>query len=60
MINYISNGEVTIILLTVGSIKKISLYKMSYFQEQYTRCKNKIKVELDVPSYAKKFDLKRC
>ena len=33
---------------------------MSYFQEQYTRCKNKIKVELDVPSYAKKFDLKRC
>ena len=31
---------------------------MSYFQEQYTHCKNKIKVELDVLSYAKKFDLK--
>ena len=42
-----SNGKVMIILLTVGLIKKISLYKMSYFPEPYTRSKKK--VELAMP-----------
>ena len=41
------NGKVTITLLTVGLIKKISLYKMSWFPEPDTRNKNEINVELD-------------
>ena len=35
-----------VILVIVGSIKKILLYKTSYFPEPYTRSKNKIKAEL--------------
>ena len=41
MINYMSNGKVTIIHLIAGLIKKISLYKMSYFPEQYGHSKSK-------------------
>ena len=52
-----SNGKAIIILLTVGMRKKM-LYKMSYFQEQYNLCKNKIKVELYLSNYATKYDLK--
>ena len=40
------NGKNMIILLTVELIKKMLLYKMSYFIEPYTLSKNKIKVEL--------------
>ena len=47
-----------IILLTIGLIKKILLYKMSYFPERCIRRKNKIKVKLDLPNYATKSDLK--
>ena len=47
-----------IILLTVGLIKKTSLYKMSYFPELHTRSKIKIKVELDLPNYGKNAALK--
>ena len=36
-----------IIYLIVVLIKKILLYKMSYFPEPYNHIKNKIKVELD-------------
>ena len=32
---------------------------MSYFSEPYTYNKNKIKVELDLPIYARKSDFKR-
>ena len=32
----------------VGLLKKIQLYKMSYFLEPYTHSKNKIEVELDL------------
>ena len=46
-----------IIYLKVRIIKKILLYKFSYFSEPYTRDKNK-KVELDLSNYATKFDLK--
>ena len=47
-----------IIHLIVGLIKKISLYKMSYFSEQYTPSKNKIKLELHLSNYATKSALK--
>ena len=50
------NGKVMLILLTVGLIKKISLYKTSYFPEPHTN-KNKIEVNLDLPNYATKSDL---
>ena len=40
------NGKDMIILLIVGLIKMISLYKMSYSPEPYTHCKNKIEVGL--------------
>ena len=58
-----SSAKVMIILLTVGLIKKISLYKMSYFIKSYTLNKNKIKVDLknatgvDISNFAKKHDL---
>ena len=53
-----SNGKVKIVILTAGLIKKISLYKMSYFPELCTLNKNKIKVELDLSNYVTKSDLK--
>ena len=55
-----SNLKVIIILLKVGFIKKISLYKMSYFPEPYTRRKSEIKVELDLSNYATKSNLKNA
>ena len=53
-----TNGKAVIIILAVGFIKKISLYRMSYFPKPYTRSKNKIKVKLDLSNYATKFHLK--
>ena len=55
-----SNGKFMIIHLIVGLIKKILLYKMSFFPEPYTRSKNKIKIELDFSDYATKSDLKNA
>ena len=52
-----SNGKAMVILVIVGSIKKILLYKTSYFPEPYTRSKNKIKAELYLSNYATKSDL---
>ena len=52
------NGKTMIIHLIVGLIKKISLYKMSYFPEPYTHRKSKITVKLDQSNYATKSDLK--
>ena len=40
-----SNRKVMLIHLIVASIKKILLYKMSYFPEPYTRNK---KIELEI------------
>ena len=54
-----SDGNAMIILLIVGLIKKISFYKMSYFSEPYTHSKNKIKVQLELPNYVTKSDLKK-
>ena len=48
------------IVLTVGLMKKISLYKMSYFPEPYTRSKSKIKLELHLHNSAIKSDLKNA
>ena len=42
--------------LTVGLIKRISLYKITYFLEPYTLSKSKVKAELDLPNYATKSD----
>ena len=52
------NGKTMTIHLIVGLIKKISLYKMSYFPEPYTHRKSKITVKLDQSNYATKSDLK--
>ena len=54
----VSGGKVMIICLTVGSIKRISLYKMIYYPEPGSHSKKKIKNELDLSNYATKFDLK--
>ena len=53
-----SNEKTMVILLTVGLMKKIYLYKMSYFPDSYTRSKNKIKVKIDFSNDATKSDLK--
>ena len=55
-----SNGKVTLIVLTVGLIQKISLYKMSYFPEPCTHKINKILNELDLPNYATNSNLKNA
>ena len=52
------NGKNMIILLTAGLIKKILLYKISYFTESHAHSKNKIKVELGLPKCTRKSDLK--
>ena len=57
VINYMSNGQVVIVHLIVELIKKILLYKVSYFAEP-THSKNKIKIDLNLFSYETKSDLK--
>ena len=60
--SYMLNGKAAMILLIVGLVNKISLYKMSYFPKRHTHSKNKMEVELDLSNYATKYDLKmqRC
>ena len=55
-----SNGKVMIIHLIVGLIKKILLYKLSYFPDPYTHSKNEIKVEVDFSNFATKSDVKNA
>ena len=53
------SGKVMVIHLTVGSIKKMLLYKMSqYFPRPHDPSGGNIKVELDLSCYATKADLK--
>ena len=59
MINYRSNGKVTIIHLIVGLIKKI-YNKIRYYPEPYSRSTSQIKVELDVSNYGTKSNLKNA
>ena len=54
-----SNGKIMITVLIIDLIKKILLYKMSYYPKPYTRGKKKMKAELDLSNYATKFDLKK-
>ena len=49
-----------IIHLIVGWVKRILLYKMSYFPKPHDHSKNEIEVELDLSSYAKISDLKNA
>ena len=51
------NGKTTIILLTVGLIKKIQLCKTSYFPEPHTHNRKYI---FDLPNYGAKVDLKKA
>ena len=53
-----SNGKVMMIYLSVGLIKKILLYKMSYFPEPYTCSKIEVEVEFNLSNYATKSDVK--
>ena len=55
-----SNEKAMIILLIVGLTKMILLHKMSYFTESYGHSKHKVKVELVLPKYATKSNLKRA
>ena len=54
-----SNGKATIILLTVGLIKKILLCKMRCFPEPHTCSKNKMQVELDFSNCETRSDLQK-
>ena len=54
------NGKASIIPLTNGLIKKMLLYKMSYFCELYTHSKSKIKFILDSANYATKSSFKNA
>ena len=55
-----SNEKAAMTILTVGLIKKIKLYKMSYFPEQLIHIKNEIEVDIDLSNYATKSDLKNA
>ena len=46
-----------IVLFTVGLIKNIFLWKLSYFAEPYICNKNKIKAEFDYCNYTRESDL---
>ena len=54
-----SNGKVMIIHLTVGLIKKILLYKVTYFPEIHSHSKSEIKADSNLSNYVTKYDLKK-
>ena len=60
MIYYMLNGKASIIHLTIGLIKMMLLYKMSYFRELHTHSKNKIEFILDSANYATKSSFKNA
>ena len=57
MINYMLNGKVAIVLLTLRLIKKNIIQMSEYFPEPKS-LKRWVKVELDLSSYVIKSDLK--
>ena len=59
VIKLILNGEIMIIHLIVGLIKKTLLYKLTYFTE-FDHSKNKLRVCLSLPNCALKPDLKEA
>ena len=57
MPNYILNGKVMIIPLTVKLIKKMSIYKMSqYFPKPFQCSGGNMNVELSLSNYATEAD----
>ena len=57
MPNYILNGKVMIIPLTVKLIKKMSIYKMSqYFPKPFQCSGGNMNVELNLSNYATEAD----
>ena len=54
-----SNGKAMISHLIVALIKRILLYKVSYFAEP-VHSKSNAKVELDLSNYATRSDLKNA
>ena len=57
MINYVLNGKAKI-LLTAG-LKKKTIWMSEYFPEPIS-FEETVKVELDLPGYAKKNRFKKC
>ena len=55
-----SNGKVIIILLIAGLIKRTFYKKSQYFPKPYRSFDGNVTVELDLSSYAIKFDLKNA
>ena len=55
-----SNGKVIIILLIAGLIKRTFYKKSQYFPKPYRSFDGNVKVELDLSSYAIKFDFKNA
>ena len=53
-----SNAKVIISRLIGGLKKKVSLYELSQFPEQFHYTLNKITVELNLANYVRKLDLK--
>ena len=53
------NGKGMIIFLTVGLIKKDTVYMSGYFSEPKPSG-GRVKVELDLSNYAKKSRFKKC
>ena len=49
-----------VIHLIAGQIKKISLYKVSFFPKSYSRNKSNIKFELFLSNYTPESDLNRA
>ena len=56
MMNYMLNGKATIVLLTIGLVKKTSINEWIFSKSKPLR--RKVKVELDLSNYATKADLK--
>ena len=57
MPNYILNGKVMIIPLTVKLIKKMSIYKMSQYSPKPFQCSGgNMNVELNLSNYATEAD----
>ena len=60
VIKFMLIGEVFIIHLIIELIKKIWSFKVSYFPKSNSHHKSKIKVELELSIYARKFDFKEA
>ena len=53
-----SNGKVMIVLWAVVLRKKMSLYNRSYYPEPDNHVRKSVNIELDLPNYATKTEVK--